>query len=127
MISVTLLCTLLAEEATKALSLNGIPFAGTMLSVRRPSSYKGTETEAPTWQVRLYVCTCVVFEMLCLFFCYVTMKCTSSIRAAGMLRFGACIYQFRVSFLDFNFSTTTTTCQKNRWSQVQLQDVVEAQ
>eukprot|EP01084_Bolivina_argentea_P163508 284449_1 len=39
------------EEATKALSLNGIPFAGTMLNVRRPSSYKGTETEAPTWQM----------------------------------------------------------------------------
>lgn len=39
-----------SELATKALSLNGIPFLGVFLKVSRPSKYVGPNAPSPTWQ-----------------------------------------------------------------------------
>ncbi len=39
-----------AEDCTKALNLNGIPFRGKMLKIGRPAKYSGPLTPALTWQ-----------------------------------------------------------------------------
>lgn len=39
-----------AEDATKGLSLNNIPFKGSNLKIRRPSKYDGPVKEGKTWQ-----------------------------------------------------------------------------